>query len=118
MRRYPEIEKLAAGHYRLTGNPTLTKSKDSTNLRKIRGATRMRPKRGETTRRILKTLLEAGGSGIAARDIAKKIGSHYRNVHVWFASTGKKTNQVERIARGIYRIKQSGDHKDTILNGN
>ena len=110
MRRYPEIEKIAPGHYRLTPALAANAEKTSPQFRKLRAGSRMRPKRGETTRRILKTLAQAGNEGIGAREIAKRIGTHYRNIHVWLASTGKRTNQIERIARGIYRMKSTEEN--------
>ena len=105
MRRYPEIEKIAAGHYRLKSSSDASAPQTSPAVKKPRVRNRMRPKRGETTRQILKTLTEAGNGGIGAQEIAMRVGTHYRNIHVWLASTGKKTNRIERVARGIYRLK-------------
>ncbi len=111
LKRYPQIEKLAPGHYLLNGNilPTSTTAPSQTRpLATGRsGRQRMRPKRGEISRQILELLRGAGSEGISVAQIAAHTGSHYRNIHVWFSSTGKKNPLIQRINRGIYRLQTS-----------
>ena len=63
-----------------------------------------RARRGETTRRILEVLAAESGNGIAVAEIAARIGTHCRNVHVWLSSTGKKNPLIVRSGRGVYQM--------------
>jgi len=109
LKRYPQIEKLAPGHYLLNGNIPLSSNSEPLRTRPLStgrsGRQRMRPKRGEISRQILELLRGAGSEGISVAQIAAQTGSHYRNVHVWFSSTGKKNPLIQRINRGIYRLQ-------------
>ncbi|MEX1118893.1 MAG: hypothetical protein WEB60_08880 [Terrimicrobiaceae bacterium] len=49
-------------------------------------------------------LNEAGASGVAVRDLAKKFKIKPQNIHVWFSSTGRKIAEIERLGEGRYRI--------------
>lgn len=64
-------------------------------------------KRGRVKELILGGLKEAGEAGIAVKDLAVKLGLKPQNLHVWFHTTGKKSDLTERVSNGIYRLKQS-----------
>lgn len=61
-------------------------------------------RRGALKERILAVLTQAGEQGIAVKDIANKLGVNAQNVHVWFSSTGKKMDSIEKVATGVYRL--------------
>jgi hypothetical protein len=60
--------------------------------------------RGGLAERILSTLKAAGSKGIAIKDIAEKTNSGYRNIAVWFATTGKKNKSIKKVAPATYRL--------------
>lgn len=78
--------------------------------KKVGGATSKAAKtgkRGRVKELILAGLKEAGEAGIAVKDLAVKLGLKPQNLHVWFHTTGKKSDLTERVSNGIYRLKQS-----------
>ena len=104
-KRMPEIKKSAPGRYYLDGLPSFMQGSttpERPNRRPMRRTTRAR--RGETTRRILEVLAADNGNGIAVSEIAARIGTHCRNVHVWLSSTGKKNPLIVRSGRGVYQM--------------
>lgn len=63
-------------------------------------------KRGKIKDLILEALKEAGTNGISVKELSAKLGLKNQNVHVWFATTGKKL--AEKAGPGVYRLKKSG----------
>ena len=70
----------------------------------VKSSRRSRSKRGEVTRLIMQNLDSAGDNGITVQELAGRIGANYRNVHVWFSSTGKKNPLIQKMNRGKYRL--------------
>ena len=60
-------------------------------------------KRGQVTANILGALKAAGSKGITVADLASKLGANYKNIYVWFATTGKK-HPVTKLAPATYRL--------------
>jgi hypothetical protein len=65
-------------------------------------------KRGKTGELILDALKKAGSNGISVKELSSKLGIKNQNVHVWFATTGKKHAEIEKTGKGIFRLKKSG----------
>ena len=112
--RYPEIKKLDGGHYRLDGKvdrssgalATLPPARGSAAQKRAtpkREAT-PRSRRGELTQRILTELGKAGTAGVSVRDLAAEVGAPYKNIYIWFATTGKKSGVISKVKPGYYRL--------------
>ena len=113
MKRYPAIKKIQGGHYRLQGSlgdrqPAGGGGKKAAAAKAPKAKTRGRgkgpSKRGQLSARILTELESAGSQGIAVRDLADKLGANYKNIHIWFATTGKKNSAIKKIGRAQYRL--------------
>lgn len=108
MRRYPDhIQKAAPGRYILTGTlefPQPTRTSGVRSYTPRSALRRVRSRRGEIAKQILSVLSAAGREGISVQEIASKIGANYRNIHVWFSSTGKKNPQILKIGRGKFSL--------------
>lgn len=118
LKRFPQIIKIDGGHYRLEGKierPQPTRSASSEQRMKSgtsRGLRRRahfapRSRRGELTKRILQVLGEAPAEGVSVRELAQKVGSPYKNIYIWFATTGKKSGTVEKVTPGFYKLGHS-----------
>ena len=114
IRRFPQIKKAGPGRYVLVGELHLP---PPPSIRSLVGdrteaassvSKNPRPKRGEITSLINQSLELAGQNGISVQELASRIGANYRNVHVWFSSTGKKNPLIEKIGRGRYRLMKRG----------
>ena len=57
----------------------------------------------DSSEKILDYLKSAGSGGLKIRELAGKLGANYKNIYVWFATTGKK-HGVKRIAPATYRL--------------
>jgi hypothetical protein len=109
VKKHSQIRKLAPGRYILEGDlhfPAPSRHASSSTNQFSHGRI-ARSKRGEVSKQILQMLQQAGETGVSVREISDRIGSHYRNVHVWFSSTGKKNFKIERVSRGVYRLAHS-----------
>jgi hypothetical protein len=99
-KRIPGIIKIAGGHYRLNGHARKTvPAAAKTNARKPGNA-----KRGGLTDNVMAALNSAGSNGITIKDISAKSGTNYRNVAVWFATTGKKNPKIKKLAPATYKL--------------
>jgi phosphatidylserine/phosphatidylglycerophosphate/cardiolipin synthase-like enzyme len=123
MKRYAAIKKLAGGHYRLDGRiessspsarsaaarnqtkaratSTTTRAKSTRAAKKPTGPS----KRGELSARILSEMQQAGARGINVRELAETLGANYKNIYIWFATTGKKNPNIRKLGKAQYRLE-------------
>ena len=108
IKRYPAIKKLEGGHYRLEGGEaekaTPSKGRAAKTQPKAAKTKGVRGKRGELSASILGALEDAGSEGISVRDLADKLGANYRNIYIWFATTGKKNSSIKKVGPAQYRL--------------
>jgi hypothetical protein len=112
LRRFPQhIQKTGPGRYQLSGTPDFPEParpvRTPGSERRGFSSKRARSRRGEIARQILSILTAAGREGVSVQEIAAKIGTNYRNIHVWFSSTGKKNPQILKIGRGKFSLMPS-----------
>lgn len=105
-KRHPSIKKLAAGVYGLDGNaapvvatPARTEAKAKPAEKKSRTG-----KRGALAEKIVSILEAAGSDGITIKEIAAKVGAEYRNISIWFATTGKKNAKIKKLGPAHYKL--------------
>jgi hypothetical protein len=108
-KKVPGLKKISGGHYRLNGGEPSTKAalsspakastKGKTSERKNRGV-----KRGELSENIFRALGSAGDKGLKIKELADKVGANYRNVSVWFVTTGKKFPKVKKVGPAHYKL--------------
>jgi len=79
---------------------------ESLRLRRGPGKRRSGSKRGAVRAAVLQALRESGIQGISVTEMARTIGQKPENLHVWFSTTGKKVEEIEKVAPGRYRIRQ------------
>ncbi|EDY18034.1 hypothetical protein CfE428DRAFT_4465 [Chthoniobacter flavus Ellin428] len=105
-KRMPSIVKVAGGHYRLNGHGPKSAPVAAAAPAKARSKARKggRVKRGALSENVLAVLGEAGANGISIKDLSDKVGSNYRNVAVWFATTGKKHPKIKKVAPATYKL--------------
>ncbi len=116
MARYSQIKKMDRGQYRLDGQlpGSGSGSTASSPARSAKAAVsgpakagrrgRGGSRRGELSRRILEELSSAGSQGVNVRDLSSKVGAPYKNIYIWFATTGKKNPKVKKIAPATYKL--------------
>jgi hypothetical protein len=104
-KRIPQIKRVGSGRYRLEGN--LEAAAHPTARGSLRGRRSTRPlsKRGELSARILEVLKAAGSGGIKVRLLAEKLGVKYKNLFIWFATTGKKNKAIKKVGEAHYRLE-------------
>ena len=61
-------------------------------------------KRGELKERILDVLTKAGESGITIKDLSDELGVKYKNLYIWFVTTGKRISGIEKAGPARYRL--------------
>jgi hypothetical protein len=60
--------------------------------------------RGHLRDVIVATLKAAGPSGATINDLSNKLGVKYKNIAVWFATTGRKNKSIKKIAPATYQL--------------
>ena len=126
LKRYPSIKKTGGGTYRLAGKApaaesspakapakaakapakAATKAVASKGKAKAKGKAGGRSPRGEVSTKILAALGGAGANGVTIKDLSSKLGMPYRNLQVWFATTGKKNKSIKKVAPATYTLKK------------
>jgi hypothetical protein len=104
-KRIPGIIKVAGGHYRLNGHAAKpAEAAAPAKATKAKGRKSGKVKRGALSENIMAELTAAGGNGVSIKDVSEKVGSNYRNVAVWFATTGKKNPKIKKVAPATYKL--------------
>jgi hypothetical protein len=113
LKRYPSIKKTGGGSYRLAGKAPATSSpakapaKATAKAPKAKGTRGgKRSPRGQVSSKILGALQAAGASGVTIKTLSSKLSMPYRNLQVWFATTGKKNKGIKKIAPATYQLKK------------
>lgn len=123
LKRYPTIKKTDAGTYRLAGKapaaapapaakaPAKAAAKTAVPAAKKgkgkRGGGGDRAPRGEVSTKIIGALQSSSSaSGVTIKDLSSKLGMPYRNLQVWFATTGKKHKGIKKVAPATYQLKK------------
>jgi len=111
VKRYPQIQKVEGGHYRLSGKaPASSKSEASVSPAKVKPVAAAsktasgRAPRGELSSRMLSALEDAGAKGTTVSELSDKLGVPYKNVSIWFATTGKKNRKIKKIGKAQYKL--------------
>lgn len=60
--------------------------------------------RGALGKSILQALESAGSVGVKVADLAKTLKINGTNIHVWFATTGKKNKAIKKVGKGHYAL--------------
>jgi hypothetical protein len=124
LKRYPSIKKTGGGSYRLAGKapaaesspakapakaakaPAKVVAKAAKSAKAPAKAKGGRSSRGEVSTKILGALGSAGAGGVTIKNLSSKLGMPYRNLQVWFATTGKKNKSIKKIAPATYQLKK------------
>lgn len=127
IQRNPSIQKLTGGHYRLVSGaktdtvkaakatkvakapkapkaPKAGKAPKAAKAPKTASGPKTGSKRGALATQILSTLEDAGAAGMSVRDIAAKLDAKYKNIYIWFATTGKKNPSIKKVAKATYSL--------------
>ena len=106
-KRIPQIKKIGRGQYRLDGAVAAKPAAESpvkAAKGKPAGKRGKGGKRGALAAQIEKLLKGAGSAGTTIKDLAAMTGVKYRNLSVWFSTTGKKNKAIKKVGPGHYRI--------------
>ena len=67
-------------------------------------ATKKRAPRGSIGEKVLQALESAGDAGVKVTELAKNLKVKGTNLHVWFATTGKKNPAIKKAGKGHYKL--------------
>ncbi len=101
----PGLTKISGGHYRLKeGAPSPAPAKTASKSKGLGSKKPKGSKRGELSKNIIGALEAAGDKGLTIKELAEKIGAKYRNVSVWFVTTGKNYPKVKKVGAAHYKL--------------
>jgi len=110
VKRYPQVKKVAGGHYRIGGKAPAPKAaaNGTSHPAAAKAAPAASPTgrapRGELSSRMLGALESAGAPGITVSELSEKLGVPYKNVSIWFATTGKKNRKIKKVGKAHYKL--------------
>jgi len=79
-------------------------AKKSAPAKKAPRAVKKRAARGSIGEKVLKALESAGDAGVKVTELAKNLKVKGTNLHVWFATTGKKNPAIKKAGKGHYKL--------------
>lgn len=69
-----------------------------------KSAARRPAKRGELKDQILDILKTAGSEGVTIKDLSDKLNVKYKNLYIWFVTTGKRIEGVQKVSPARYAL--------------
>ena len=61
--------------------------------------------RGALKGQILGALKSAGPEGMTIKDLAAKLDANYKNIYIWFVTTGKKIAGIKKVGPAQYKLE-------------
>ena len=61
--------------------------------------------RGQLKSQILEELKKAGDAGITIKDLSEKLGAKYKNLYIWFVTTGKRIAGIKKVGPAHYKLQ-------------
>ena len=61
--------------------------------------------RGQLKEQILNELKNAGAAGITVKELAEKLNANYKNVYIWFVTTGKRVAGIKKVGPAQYKLE-------------
>ncbi|HEX8295163.1 MAG TPA: hypothetical protein VF593_02610 [Chthoniobacteraceae bacterium] len=110
LKRENSISKVSGGHYRLntSGGSSSSSTSSAKPAREAKPAARSKrrggTRRGELSTQILEALKSAGPEGISVADLATQMNAKYKNIYIWFATTGKKQKSIKKLGPARYSL--------------
>jgi len=61
--------------------------------------------RGQLKQQILDALKKAGSKGITVKELADDLKANYKNIYIWFVTTGKKIPGIKKVGPAQYKLE-------------
>jgi hypothetical protein len=116
-RKNPAIKKVGEARYSFDNSAGVSSPKAATPTappkaapsRKAAPASKSASKgggsaRGELRDKIISELKASGSKGISVKELSEKVGVPYKNVSIWFSTTGRKHSEIKKIGPARYVI--------------
>lgn len=85
--------------------PKAEKAVKAPKIAKHAKAEKVKAVRGQLKDQILSELKNAGDAGITIKDLAAKLNANYKNVYIWFVTTGKKIAEIKKVGPAQYKLE-------------
>ena len=72
--------------------------------KKVKGA-KTRAGRGALKEQILNALKKAGDKGITIKDLSAQLKANYKNIYIWFVTTGKRISGIKKVGPAQYKLE-------------
>ncbi|XHR27068.1 MAG: hypothetical protein ACFUZC_14065 [Chthoniobacteraceae bacterium] len=123
VKKITALKKVGEARYALLGNvetaskvATKAKGKQKTAAKAAKPSKPTKPAKAVKTRKgkvargalkdqILKELTQAGADGISIKDLAEKLNANYKNLYVWFVTTGKRISGIKKVGPAQYKLE-------------
>jgi len=111
-RKNPSIRKMGEARYSIDSSAVSPGTKFTSTLaapKKAAGTNKSTSKssgsaRGELRDKILAELKASGSNGVTVKELSEKVSVPYKNVSIWFSTTGRKHSEIKKIGPARYAI--------------
>jgi hypothetical protein len=93
----PKVVKKAKGNQKTAAKAIKPVKAVKTRKRKVA--------RGALKEQILNELTQAGAEGITIKDLSEKLKTNYKNLYVWFVTTGKRVPGIQKVGPAQYKLE-------------
>jgi len=117
MKKIAGLKKVGAARYAIKGATGILekpakKEKGAVKPKAVKAAkpskkaksAKPRSKRGALKEQILDALKQAGDKGITIKDLSEQLKANYKNVYIWFVTTGKKIAGIKKVGPAQYKL--------------
>ncbi|MEI8235393.1 MAG: hypothetical protein WCH57_12020 [Verrucomicrobiota bacterium] len=106
MKKIAGLKKIGEARYAINGAAGILKkaAKKGKAAKKVKGA-KVRAGRGALKEQILGALKKAGDKGITIKDLSAELKANYKNVYIWFVTTGKRIAGIKKIGPAQYKLE-------------
>ena len=81
------------------------KAKDAKAMKAVKKGKSVKAGRGQLKSKILGALKSAGSEGVTIKDLAEKLNANYKNIYIWFVTTGKKISGIKKLGPARYKLE-------------
>jgi transposase-like protein len=112
LKKIAALKKVGEARYALVGKleanvkkAKFSKKAASDTAKPAKKTRKNKAARGALKEQIIAELTQAGSQGVTIKDLAEKLKTNYRNLYVWFVTTGKRIPGITKVGPAQYKLE-------------
>ncbi|MDD5349183.1 MAG: hypothetical protein PHQ12_03125 [Chthoniobacteraceae bacterium] len=118
MKKIAGLKKIGEARYAINGAAGVVEkpAKKGAKVKKVKAvkvaksarkakSSKGRAGRGVLKDQILNALKDAGDNGISIKDLSEQLKANYKNIYIWFVTTGKRIAEIKKVGPAQYKLE-------------